>query len=976
MVYFHIHWTEQGKAMLWAEGEPRKTAPRGFADFSLGAVALVRAAARVMWYKDGFVSGRPVKVSIPVRNGRPVPSSELRSACAETGEWLVEAVEPTMPNLFMFLSDVRGRKFANGVFLAEDVLQAVAIFKMVSALVASGRYLPALERKDEAGEDGFAWRSVWEPAPLPSELKVMRRKLRDSFPQGPRIAESVFRRLLDEFVRSAVSPGSAAMDPRVGFETAHDAWMDSLSKPDGTVRWLNDGDMESLAESLASWKSSIGETPEDRDAVRFSLREPNGHGEGEWRICLDVPPEKRGGYVALGQAGMLFSGLKALATDASGECSAPLAPEAVETFLASGVSVLREAGYAVRVPDGVKGEHLEFQARIDTPEERPENADAVVAEGFQVQLDIRVDGELVTEEEVKFLLDQGTSIVFFRDRWIEVDREVLREALKAFRAADARKYSLHEIAVFSCGMGRIGKLRIANVEARGWLRGLLNELRSEDKLKIRPAPEGFCGKLRPFQERGWCWMDFLAKWGFGACLADDMGCGKTVQTIAFILECRAKAPSEGPVLVAAPVTIIGNWKRELEKFAPDLKVLVHQGPAREHGAQLAMSCAASDVVLAGYSMIARDVAELSYLRFSAVILDEAQTVKNPATRVSAAVRAIQAPRRIALTGTPLENSASDIWALEEFLNPGLLGSRAAFEKAYAKPIAQGCMENAAAKLRRVLAPFVLRRLKTDPGVAGELGSKRIIREYCPLSAVQRARYEEALDEFKNDSHADSTGIERRGRVLALITRLKEICDSTDLLSPQMHDAKMPFAPSGKLHRLEELLKDVFAAGESVLVFTQYAKMGALLQRRLLEKFGVRMPFLHGGLSRTAREKEIEDFNNSKEPNAFILSLKAGGFGLNLTRATRVVHFDRWWNPAVENQATDRAHRIGQTRNVTVHTFICAGTVEDRVDRLLESKSELAAAVVGSGEAFLAGMEDARLEEFVKLDGSVVEEVEE
>ena len=439
-----------------------------------------------------------------------------------------------------------------------------------------------------------------------------------------------------------------------------------------------------------------------------------------------------------------------------------------------------------------------------------------------------------------------------------------------------------------------------------------------------------------------------------------MDLGKTIQAIAFILHLHESSNSQTlklsnpqtfkPALVVAPVSVTTNWVRELRKFAPRLMVMLHQGPDRLLGGSFARACAKADVVVTGYSLLVKDFRQFADASFSALVLDEAQTIKNPDTQAARAARSLDIPIKVALTGTPLENSANDLWSIEEFLNPGLLGDRRDFEETFTRAIREDALSGATARLKHILEPFMLRRLKTAPGIAAELGPKREIREYCPLSPAQRRRYEDALAAYRADVAA-ADGEPSRGRMLALLTELKLVCDG-----------------DGKFARLGDLLEGIFANGESCLVFTQYAKVGRQIRDFLREEFGRTFPFLHGSLSPAEREAEIQAFNADPEPNAFILSLKAGGFGLNLTRATHVIHFDRWWNPAVENQATDRAHRIGQLRDVFVHLFICAGTLEEHVDELLEAKRRLAGEIVGSGESFLLKMSDREFERMVALDG--------
>ena len=900
MLILHLQIDDEGRGVFRGEA-PSAT---GDASVPVRTTELLRVVRGVVWYPEGFDD-------------------------AGGG-----ALVPSMPNLLMFLSDVRGRAFKEGVFLADDLLAAAELFRSAARAVASGRYLPTLV------EENGAFFARWMPL--------------DASGDGGARAR-FFARVVDGLARRA---GRSALEgERERHETVHDAWLAALRGDTGVLRWPDAEDARELMRHLADWRASLAVSAADRAALRFALEPPPAQ-DGAWRLTLAAAPTTRLGYVALGQAAAVFPPLGRLHGT-----TAELDLFAAESFLRSGAQALAAAGYSVKMPEGVMGEHVSAEAEL-TPvaEQAPEDAARASA---VTKLTIRVAGEAVTENEIRFLLDQGSSLVFFRDRWIEVDRNILREALRALQSVKGRKLPVHDAIALACGLRRAGNLRVERVKAHGWLRGLLNELRGDETFRVLPQPKGFRGELRDYQLRGASWLAFLAKWGFGACLADDMGLGKTAQTIAFLLH-RADAR---PALVVAPVSVTTNWVREFAKFAPRLKVYLHQGGDRMIGGSFGRACRAANVVVTGYSLLVRDFRLFTEVEFSALILDEAQAVKNPDTRVSHAVRALDAPVRIALTGTPLENSANDLWSLEEFLNPGLLGDRKEFAEAYTRPIREDAHTPAAAKLKHVLEPFMLRRLKTDPGVAAELGDKRETREWCTLDARQRARYEEALAAFRADAAACADDSRRRrGRILALLAELKEICDAPELLSLDAGGGSAPpsLPTGGKIARLDELLESIFDAGESCLVFTQYAKMGRLLRAHLLEKFGRRFPFLHGGLAPVAREAEIAAFNADPEPNAFILSLKAGGFGLNLTRATHVIHFDRWWNPAVENQATDRAHRIGQTKPVFVHLFICAGTLEEHVDELLESKRRLAGEIVGGGESFLLKMADGDLERMVSL----------
>ncbi|MBO7721035.1 MAG: ATP-dependent helicase, partial [Kiritimatiellae bacterium] len=584
----------------------------------------------------------------------------------------------------------------------------------------------------------------------------------------------------------------------------------------------------------------------------------------------------------------------------------PVASGDAEDFIRRGARELREAGY------GVDGADLAVEITAGAEVEADGKAPSF-------KLTVRVAGEPVTAEEIKFLLDQGSTLVCFRGRWIEVDRGILREALRALERGAGKKA---DPLGFALGLGHVGRLEISMVEVRGRLKRLVGELRAGGRDGVgAAAPEGFAGELREYQRRGVDWLRFLTGHGFGALLADDMGLGKTVQVIAWALACcRGRK-----LLVVAPLTLLGNWRHELERFAPGLKVYVHHGELRQLGSGFKLAVGGADVTLTSYTLLVRDYGDFSEIKWDAMAIDEAQAVKNPDTRVSGAVRALTPPMRIAVTGTPVENSLADLWALEEFLNPGLLGDRRSFAERFVKPVAEDERSSAGLRLRRALEPFILRRLKTDVRIAAELGDKREIREYCELTPEQRLEYEKELGGFRAAEH-------ERGDVFALLTRLKLICDG-----------------AGKLERLFELVETIFANGESALVFTQYAKVGAWLRGELGRRFGREFPFLHGALAAKEREAQISVFKKTRGPGLFLLSLKAGGFGLNLVKATHVIHFDRWWNPAVENQATDRAHRIGQARTVFAHLFITAGTIEEHVDRMLLRKAAVADSVITEAE---------------------------
>ena len=732
-----------------------------------------------------------------------------------------------------------------------------------------------------------------------------------------------------------------------------DAFLDALRSDDAEVKWPSKDELVDLGRRLDAWR--LEQTADNVSCadVAFRISPPDTGAtkrrradlppEMPWKLDVVLKERTEDTLRALGFACRIYSPLRGM-TGSSME----LEQSEVETFLRIGAPALKSAGYSLELPDELAAEVVAEAEMVS----ESKIVRSVEKKTVKAKITIRVAGEKVSRADIAFLLDQGSSIVFFRGRWIEVDRAILKNALKVLDA-DGKQMSEREAMSFALGFRRARGLAATRVKGTGWLGKILDELKSGGSFKVLAKPKGFKGDLRGYQRRGYSWLKHLTDRGFGALLADDMGLGKTIQTIAWLMK-RREADDAKPVLIVAPVSVTMNWMRELAKFAPSMNVMLHQGKERLAGGSFLRAAKKCDVVITGYPLFVKDFRLLSEAGFGALVLDEAQLIKNPDTRMAQSARAFPCLDRVALTGTPFENRVTDIWSIEEFLNAGLLGPRSEFVEDFERPIREGGSAPAMAELKKALAPFLLRRLKNDPEIAAELGAKREIREYCVLSARQRAAYEVALARYANAPREERGG---KGHALALLTELKLVCDGLG------GDGEIY---GGKVERLVELLESIFDAGESVLVFTQYVKVGERIKALIEKKFARKVPFLHGGLTPSARDFQIAAFNSSEQPTAFVLSLKAGGFGLNLTKATHVIHYDRWWNPAVENQATDRAHRIGQSRTVFVHLFISHGTLEDRIDRILEEKRTIAGELVVSGESFLLKMSDKEFARTVAL----------
>ncbi|MEU0274362.1 DEAD/DEAH box helicase [Streptomyces sp. NPDC006307] len=562
----------------------------------------------------------------------------------------------------------------------------------------------------------------------------------------------------------------------------------------------------------------------------------------------------------------------------------------------------------------------------------------------------------LTRAELDRLAEAARPVVRLRDQWVLIDPEEVR------RARDTRNRALTPVdalgAVLTGSTDVDG--RQVDVQATGWLRALRDRLADpEGGTQEVAQPAALAATLRDYQLRGLNWLHRMTSLGLGACLADDMGLGKTITLIALHLHRQTDPTAAGPTLVVCPTSLMGNWQREVEKFAPGTPVRRFHGPARDLD-----GLADGGFVLTTYGTMRLDAERLAGVSWGMVVIDEAQHVKNPYSATARQLRTIGARARVALTGTPVENNLSELWAILDWTTPGLLGRLGTFRSRYAQAV-EGCADPAAAeRLAALVRPFLLRRRKSDPGIAPELPPKTETDHAVSLTAEQAGLYEAVVRETLA-AVAEADGMERRGLVVKLLTALKQICNHPAQYLKE--DDPRIAGRSGKLELLDELLDTLLAEGASVLVFTQYVRMARLLERHLAAR-GVRTQFLHGGTPVAEREAMVARFQDGEVP-VFLLSLKAAGTGLNLTRAGHVVHYDRWWNPAVEAQATDRAYRIGQTQPVQVHRLIAEGTVEDRIAAMLARKKELADAVLGAGEAALTELTDAELAEMVELRGS-------
>lgn len=681
-----------------------------------------------------------------------------------------------------------------------------------------------------------------------------------------------------------------------------------------------------------------------------------------------------------------------------GKITEQLSDDEAWEFLTESSIQLVAAGISVFLPSWWEGlQRLRPQLKAKLKSSVGQNRKSMFGMDQIMQFDWRValGGVDLSEEEWNELAAQKKRLIYIRGKWVQLDPAYLEQIQAAMRQVEKKKglsfrdvLEMHLLEGDEDGAesaGAASKLEQQSlkirVELNSSLRSLMKKLNQTKSIPVIKQIEGLQANLRHYQLEGVLWLLFLREMGLGCCLADDMGLGKTIQFIAYLLkvkEEREAAEPMGPSLLICPTSVLGNWQKELERFAPSLHVHLHYGAGRAKDEEFQASVQGADLVMTSYNLAQMDERELAEVSWNALCLDEAQNIKNAYTKQSQAIRTFTAKQRIALTGTPIENRLTELWSIFDFVNPGYLGTLSQFTQQYVGPIEKGGdgAPELTSRVQRLIRPFLLRRVKNDPTIQLDLPDKVESKVYVSLTPEQGALYENVVQSLmeKIDS---LNGMEKKGLILASLMKLKQICDHPGLFLKEAGPggwgpgATARVVRSAKLERLVEMIDELQSEGGSCLIFTQFVEMGQLLQAALAQELGEPVRFLHGGVSKAKRDEMIARFQDVTLPaeercHIFILSLKAGGTGLNLTAANHVFHFDRWWNPAVENQATDRAFRIGQTRDVQVHKFVTLGTLEERIDEMIERKQGLSDQIVGTGENWVTEMSTGELRELFAL----------
>jgi SNF2 family DNA or RNA helicase len=655
-----------------------------------------------------------------------------------------------------------------------------------------------------------------------------------------------------------------------------------------------------------------------------------------------------------------------------------LTPMEAYEFIKAVTWKFEDSGLGVILPPSLANREgwanrLGLKISAETPQQKSGRLGLQSLLNFQWHL--AIGGQTISKVQFDKLVKLNSPLVEINGEWVELRPQDIKTAQTFFSSRkEQMSLSLEDALRISKGDTQvIEKLPVVSFEASGALEELIGTLTNNQEIQTLPTPGNFTGQLRPYQERGVAWLAFLERWGLGACLADDMGLGKSVQFIVFLLHLQEQNALEKPTLLVCPTSVMGNWQKEVKKFAPTIKVLEYHGDKRPKGKAFTEAVNKHDIVITSYALIHRDIKLLKAIEWQIIVLDEAQNVKNSEAKQSQAVRQLETTFRIALTGTPVENRLQELWSILDFLNPGYLGNKQFFQRRFAMPIEKYGDTASLNQLRSLVQPFILRRLKSDKDIIQDLPDKQEMTVFCGLTSEQATLYQQLVDESLVAIES-AEGLQRRGMILGLLVKLKQICNHP---SQYLKLATLEKHHSAKLQRLEEMLDEVLVEEDRALIFTQFAEWGKLLKPYLEKKLGREIFFLYGSTSKKQREEMIDRFQHDPQgPPIMILSLKAGGVGLNLTRANHVFHFDRWWNPAVENQATDRVFRIGQTRNVQVHKFVCTGTLEEKINDMIESKKQLAEQVVGAGEDWLTEMDTDQLRNLLILDRNAVIEEDE
>lgn len=1026
LMVLHAVWipatdeTRLGNFLVWAElGRiPSRVelgqGSRRLHPFSASSAELLR---RVPGVRNSLASGR--RLVVPSIPESPIASHELlRAALTQSQEpttfgfWRVEGLTIELQNaMSWFLSLSEESLKNNSILLSDDFRFWQAAARLARDILLTDTFLPTMERPLDVVR--AVWRPMLDAPGIADKVHTLIQAIPpscfcSSMDPDSKLAHTDANTLIKSFLMSVIDTEVRLATRGEVFARPHsriatDLWLAGLTAPHPVLRMAPQEAIK-IESALSSWmkrlqaasggglraclklippmeeksskknkKSKTNKTPWKLEYLIQASADPSllVSASEIWArtpasqkladLSLAVPEERL--LTALEVAGHVFRPIeKSLKTQNPDHVM--LSATEAHQFLKNAVPLLTDSGFGVYLPPWWKNgkmPRLKVQLKI-----RPKTTDvghvgmkALVAFDWRLAL----GNEALTKQEFEELAHLKVPLIQIRGQWVEVNPENLQSATNFWNGQKGNDLTISDVFQRIGSDSEVGPgLEVDSVQGEGWVEDFLSGTSEEHRFKQVPIPKSLVGSLRPYQEKGLAWLSFLRTYGFGSCLADDMGLGKTIQALAFLLREKEEGRLKGPALLVCPTSVAGNWIKEVERFAPSLRVMMHHGTGRTKNPDAFFAeVQNSDLVVSTYALARKDAELFSKHRWSGLILDEAQNIKNPESLQSKAVRTFKGNFRMALTGTPVENRLSELWSIMDFLNPGYLGDANEFHTRFSVPIERFQDQRTAALLKKMAQPFILRRLKTDPKIISDLPEKMEMKVFCTLTREQATLYRAVVKDMMEQIET-ADGISRRGLVLAALTKLKQVLNHP---AHFLKDGSALDGRSGKLDRVTEMLEEALSEDDSALVFTQYREMGELLKNHFEKKLLQPTLFFHGELAKGKRDEMVEQFQSAQK-RIMVLTLKAGGVGINLTRANHVFHFDRWWNPAVENQATDRVFRIGQLKKVQVHKLLCMGTLEEKIDTMIESKKKLTENVLGSGESWLTELSNAELRNIFEL----------
>jgi SNF2 family DNA or RNA helicase len=1031
MLLLHLHWlmpdtTGPGRLFVWAETTPAEPPARSRRRKGARPHPFAAAAALLDQLLDCSeeVEAASAELWLPSEPARPLPAPDLPVAWPAPAEpvtlerWQIEGLALTPAQAFAAFNNLYVEGPPPGFQLGPGTLYWQKAHSWLLSLLAAQLYRPVLVNPPGPVAAEARWQLVLDGEEemaqatrlAAAQPAICRAAAAD--PEQPLPARALLDSFLNHLADAAIRLAAAASNHEL--PAGHDpaaVWSRALLAPEPAVK-VSPEQLRHFQSSYNAWVRTLSIAGDKHFRIAFRLEAPPTAGAGRknatWRLhyllqarddlSLLVPaaevwqaqsellarldrqfraPRERL-LMGLGYAARFFDPIQQSLQEKQPD-GASLDTAAAYAFLRDCAPQLQRAGFGLLVPPwwNKPGTHLGVRLQLSRQQAgsgaNPAKGHLGLDNLVRYQWQLSLGETALSRAEFDALVALKSPLVALRGQWVQLDPAQIEAAIRFWQEQDWSGSLSPQEAIRLAALGAENEhegLAVEAVELDEWLQAWLGQLQGDERLELLPPPAGLQAQLRPYQRYGYSWLHFARRWGMGVILADDMGLGKTIQTLTLIQQLKEEwGGLPAPLLLICPTSVVANWELEAARFTPGLRVLVHHGSDRLRVAEFAAAAQRQDLVLTSYALARRDAEILQAVDWSGVVLDEAQNIKNAQTKQARAIRGLSAGFRLALTGTPVENRLAELWSIMQFLNPGFLGSAKQFREQYTLPIEKYGDQGAAARLRQLTRPFLLRRVKTDPDVIQDLPDKQEMKVYCQLTTEQATLYEAVVRDALLAIEAQAEdGMARKGLVLSMLMQLKQICNHP---AQYLHEAEA-YRPasdrerSGKLARLHDLLDEILARGDRLLIFSQFTEMASLLQQYIREHFAVPTLYLHGGVPGKKRMQMVTQFQAENGPPVFLLSLKAGGTGLNLTRANHVFHFDRWWNPAVEDQATDRAFRIGQTKNVLVHKFVCQGTLEEKIDAMIAEKKALAEQIIGSGESWLTEMSTNDLRELVRL----------